>query len=382
MLGTEPTAATGHIQKWVGGELKTQNSKLKTLVGASIALFVFVAGCGKEGMPLPPEIKVAERTTDLTAFQEGGVAVLEWSYPSMTTDGGALTDLEVIQIWRASLPKGQEPPPPVSSQDRQMRRQLLETQGEVIPTLEPEALAEITRGSSLVFRDDLSAWRASAADAEETIIWYGVRTVCCKRRESALSNIVRLLPQLPPDPPAGLQLQAGLDGISLEWTAAGDALVLVERSPDGARWTRVTEEPISETGWLDSEAAQGQSWSYRLRAVSRVEGGGRVIGEPSPPARIDHPDTYPPAKPEGVVCLPEGQRVRVRWQPVAGAAVYELTRQRGETRTEVLAGDHSSVEFTDPKPPLGEITYLVVARDAAGNRSEAASCTVVMGAAP
>jgi hypothetical protein len=339
-------------------------------------------GCGKEGMPLPPEIKVAERTTDLTAYQEGGVAVLEWSYPSMTTDGSALTDLEAIQIWRASLPKGQEPPPPVSSQDRQMRRQLLETQGEVLQTLEPEALAEITRGSSLVFRDDLSAWRASAADAEETIVWYGVRTVCCKRRESALSNIVRLLPQMPPDPPAGLQLQAGLEGISLEWTAAGDTLVLVERSPDGARWTRVTEEPISETGWRDTEAAQGRSWSYRLRAVSRVEGGGRVIGEPSPPARIDHPDTYPPATPEGVVCLPEGQRVRVRWQPAAGAAVYELTRQRGETPPEVLAGDHSSVEFTDAEPPLGEITYLVVARDEAGNRSEAASCVVVMGAAP
>jgi hypothetical protein len=82
------------------------------------------------------------------------------------------------------------------------------------------------------------------------------------------------------------------------------------------------------------------------------------------------------------VCLPEGQQVRVRWQPVAGAAVYELTRRHGEARTKVLAEDHSSVEFTDSKPPLGEITYLVVAKDEAGNRSEAASCTVIMGAAP
>lgn len=333
-------------------------------------------------MPLPPEIKVAERTTDLTAFQEGDEAVLEWSYPSMTTDGGALTDLEGIQVWRASLPKGQEPPPPVSSQDRQMRRQLLETQGEVIQTLDPKALAEITRGSSLVFRDDLSSWRATAADAEETIIWYGVRTVCCRRRESVLSNIVRLLPQTPPDPPVDLQLKAGIEGINLEWTATDGAWVLVERSPDGARWTRVTEEPVSETGWRDTDAAQGQSWSYRLRAVSRVDGGGRVVGEPSQPARIDHPDTYPPTAPQGVVCLPEGQQVRVRWQPAVGAAVYELTRQHAKTRPEVLAGDHSSVEFTDPKPPLGEITYFVVAKDEAGNRSEAASCTVVMGAAP
>jgi len=333
-------------------------------------------------MPLPPEIKRAERTTDLTAYQEGNVAVLEWSYPSLTTDGGALTDLEAIQVWRASLPKGQEPPPPVSSQDREMRRQLLETQGEVIQTLDPTTLAMMTRGSSLVFRDDLSGWRETEADAEETIIWYGVRTVCCRRRESTLSNIVRLLPQTPPDPPTDLQLAAGLEGINLGWSVNDGVSVLVERSPDGARWTTVTEEPISEAEWRDANAPQGQSWSYRLRAVSRVEGGGRVIGEPSQPARIDHPDTYPPNTPEGVVCLPEGQQVRVRWQAVAGAAVYELTRQHGQTRTQVLAIDHSSVEFTDLEPPLGEITYLVVAKDDAGNRSDAASCTVVMGAAP
>ncbi len=60
---------------------------------------------------MPPEIRVAERTTDLTAFQEGDEAVLRWSYPAMTTSGQNLTDIEEIQVWRAALPLGQEPPP-------------------------------------------------------------------------------------------------------------------------------------------------------------------------------------------------------------------------------------------------------------------------------
>jgi hypothetical protein len=40
------------------------------------------------------------------------------------------------------------------------------------------------------------------------------------------------------------------------------------------------------------------------------------------------------------------------------------------------------VEHTDTAPPFGELTYLVVAVDDAGNRSEPASCTVIMGAVP
>ena len=52
-------------------EPKTRNSIFKTLAVISIGLFMFLSGCGKEGPPLPPEIRVAERTKDLTAFQEG-----------------------------------------------------------------------------------------------------------------------------------------------------------------------------------------------------------------------------------------------------------------------------------------------------------------------
>ena len=166
-------------------------------------------GCGKEGPPLPPQIRVAERTTDLTAFQEGDEAVLQWSYPEVTTAGQSLTDVEEIQIWRAALPLGQEPPPPVSPQDRQMRRQLLEGQGEILGALDPEQIAIVTRGSFLVVRDDLAQWRGTVDDPDAYVLWYGVRTVCCRQRESQLSNVVRLEPRAPPDPPTDLGLRAG-----------------------------------------------------------------------------------------------------------------------------------------------------------------------------
>jgi hypothetical protein len=363
-------------------ELKTLCSKLKTQAAISFALLMFFSGCGKEGPPLPPEIRVAERTKDLSAFQEGDEAVLRWSYPAMTTAGQNLTDIEEIQVWRATLPVAQELPPPISPQDRRFRRQLLEAQGGILRTLGPQEIGEATRGPSIVVRDDLEVWRQTIDDPDAVVLWYGVRTVCCRHRESELSNIVRLEPQAPPSPPTDLSLEAGSEGIDVRWTPTAEAKTVVERSRDGSLWTAVTDDAVEGGEWRDKEASQGQAWSYRLRSVIALPGGGKVVGQPSQPARVDHPDTYPPKTPTEVVCLPEGAQVRVRWRGVAGALVYRVSRQHGGEAFEVLADQLGSTEFTDPAPPLGDLSYLVVAEDAAGNRSEAASCEVVMGAVP
>jgi len=365
-----------------GWKFEIRNSKFEIGLAAAVAL-VLLFGCGKEGPPLPPEIRVAERTSDLTAFQEGDDAVLKWSYPSLTTSGDSLTAIESIQVWRATLPAGQEPPPPVSTQDRQLRRQLLEGEGEVVRELSPDELAAITRGADLVFRDDLKRWRQSErAEVSSPVLWYGVRTICCRKRESVLSNVVRLEPQVPPPPPTNLELEASTNGINVGWRQSDDLETLVERSADGAGWTAVTEEPVRGGEWRDAKATQGRSWSYRLRSVRRLEGGGEVIGEPSPPARVDHPDTYPPATPEGVVCLPEGSQVRVRWQAVVGEVTYRVSRHEGPAPAEVLAEGVRVLELIDPSPPLGALRYVVVAVDNAGNESVAVDCAVVMGAVP
>jgi len=352
------------------------------VAGLLVSMFL-ASGCGKQGPPLPPEIRIAERTTDLTAQQEGGVAVLRWSYPSLTTAGESLTDIEAVEVWRAALPKAQEPPPPMTPQDRALQRQLLEAQGEILQRLEPAEIEAATRGSDLVYRDDLVRWREGMTDDPDTVVvWYGVRTICCRKRESDLSNVARLLPTRPPDPPTGLQLNAGAQGVGVQWEEIPGIFVLVERSADGTAWTSVTENPVKGGEWRDERAEQGRAWSYRLRSVAPLEGSGQVVGNPSEPVRIEHPDTYPPATPTEVVCLPEGASVRIRWRLVPGAASYEVARQQAQGPIEVLASGLKTVEFIDNEPLLGEILYLVVASDDVGNSSESASCAVVMGAVP
>ena len=73
-----------------------RTSRSSCLIAGLLAGMITGSGCGKAGAPLPPEIRVAERTNDLTAYQEGEAAVLTWSYPSMTTAGDSLTDVEWI----------------------------------------------------------------------------------------------------------------------------------------------------------------------------------------------------------------------------------------------------------------------------------------------
>ena len=302
----------------------------------------------------------------------------------MTTSGQSLNDIEAIEVWRAELPQGQEPPPPLTAQDRALQRQLLEGQGEVLRRLEPSEIAAVTRGSQLVYRDDLDLWRQSfEGDPGSMVLWYGVRTICCRKRESGLSNVARLLPSKPPDPPDGLALEAGAQGIDVRWRAVPGVLVLVERSARRDRVEiggRATGDKATPGGTL--RRPRDAAWSFRLRSVIQLEGGGRVVGEASPAARVDHPDTYPPDMPAEVVCLPEGARVRIRWQAVSGAAGYEVARRHGGEPASVLISDLTSVEFIDPEPPLGSITYIVVARDEVGNASEPAECSVVMGAVP
>jgi len=338
-----------------------------------LAGFLGATACGREGPPQPPVIRVAERTRDLVVHQEGTEAVLSWTYPSTTTAGGALPDLECIEIWRLGLPPSSEPHG-AAPQQRRLSLQLLTTQGERIARLDRETLERYTRGPKLVFRDDLLAWYKANRDRMPLVLWYAVRSRCCGGRESEFSNIARLVPRTPPEPPPWKGFEVGPGGITLLWEDTGP--VLVERQePDGS-WRRLTPEPVTGGDWEDTGVSQGTTWRYRLRAV-RGTAPALAIGEPGGVLEVPYPDVYPPPPPGSFVCLPEPGLVRLRWEPAPGAAAYRIfRRRRGGSGWTRLAWDFTGgTAFVDRTPPTGEVAYAIKAVDAAGNESEAATCT-------
>lgn len=346
----------------------------------AILMLSMMVGCGRKGPPLPPQIRVADTTRDLDVFQESREAVLTWSYPDITTAGGPLPDLESVEVWRATIPAGREPPD-VTQRDRELRYRLLEAEGELLATLDDAGLDDATRGSKLRFRDDLDLWQEAYGGEERWVVWYAVRSVCCRKRESEFSNIARLVPQLPPEAPARLVVSPEATGIVIAWSPEEGLKTIVERAHADDDWRVVTREPVTDQQWRDEGVEQGERWRYRLRFVRTVDGV-QVIGEPSDPVELEYPDIYPPEVPSNLVCLPEEERVRVRWQSATDAAWYAVSRRVDEGDWELLVEHHRLVTFEDPDPPLGTLVYAVRAVDAAGNEAEPVTCTTLMGAQP
>ncbi len=345
----------------------------------AVAATAVSVGCGIKDPPLPPVIRIAETTRDLHVHQEGRSAVLVWSYPSSTTAGDPLTELESIEVWRAAFNLVEAPPAADNARDRDLNHQLLLSGGERIAVLDHGALDAATRGSTLELRDRIGLWTTASTSDEPQILWYSVRTVCCRGRESALSNIARLAPRAPPEPPTDLAVEPTADGLRLTWTPSDDLPTLIERSSDGDRFTSVGPGPVAAREWVDSGAAQGRAWHYRLRSMLQRDGQPRVVGEPGPAIGLLYADDYPPAVPTELVCLPEGTRVRLRWQAVPDAESYRVVRISGGEAPTVLVSELAATELDDTAPPPGTSIYQVCAIDAAGNRGDAATCTAARG---
>ncbi|MCK5378406.1 MAG: hypothetical protein KAJ78_03335 [Acidobacteria bacterium] len=346
-----------------------------------LAGFAAETGCGRKGPPLPPELRVADTTRDLQVVQDEGTARLKWSYPQMTTAGGPLPDLESVEVWRAEVPLAQEPPAGTTARDRQARWSLLEGRGEIIARLEGEGLDLATRGSNLELEDELDRWLSPAEEEEsgEIVVWYAVRSVCCRGRTSEYSNIVRLIPKAAPPAPDGFEVTAERDGPHLQWIPVEGRRVQVERSDDGQRWTVVNPSPLTDSAWVDVGVAQEHVWFYRLRSVTAAADGTVLrMGAPGPPVQLDFPDLYPPDAPVDLVCLPEGGRVRLRWRAADGATGYSIERRAGQEEAEVLAEAVREVFFLDETPPTGNVTYTVHAVDDAGNHSTESHCRTIV----
>ena len=346
------------------------------------AAVMAATSCGIKNRPQPPLIRVADTTRDLSVFQEGSETVLAWSYPSSTTAGDPLPDLESVEVWRATLLEVDAPPPGENARDRSFNRQLLQSNGELVAALDRAGLDAATRGPMLEWRDDLEAWRRDVPSDEPQVLWYAVRSVCCRGRESALSNIARISPSTPPAAPTELAAEPEAGGIRLTWTPHEELPVLVERSSDGARWLDITPKPLATGEWLDSNAAQNRGWNYRLRSVQTRSGKPRMVGEPGPLVELFYPDIYPPAAPTDLVCLPEGDRVRLRWRAEGETVTFNVSRSVDGGRSTTLADGIRAIQFEDDSPPAGTLTYEVTATDDAGNESEAAICTAARGSDP
>lgn len=181
---------------------------------------------------------------------------------------------------------------------------------------------------------------------------------------------------VPPSSPTGLNADpVSATGAALSWAPPPDADVAsYEVVRNDSIVGRTTSAAFSDTG-----LRAATTYSYTVRAVDTAGNvSANAVALPVT-TTAGTPDASAPTAPTGLVTrvVSPGQ-VRLNWQPGTddvGITGYQVSRDGN------ALGTVPGFSFSDTTVRAGAHTYTVTARDAAGNRSPAASAGVVVPAA-
>ena len=345
---------------------------------------------------------------DLAIEQEGDDAVLSFSFPDRLLTGGPLTDLEGIEVYRVIKPS------PALTAPRQTGRAAGApggTAGELrglgaaarreatnvrlaqeafyrdsqrIAALSLSAIAESTRGATVVYRDPLAPLLTREKSAEPMA--YAVVSVRRNGERSPLSNIVTFTPDVAPGAPELLAPILEEGRVCLEWLPPVKDVLGLPVSVGGYHVYRrplsqeeydapLTSSPVAGTSFVDAAVPSGVPVAYTVRAT--LEKNPKVEGLPAEELPVLLRDVFPPPAPSRVDALSEARLVRLLWDPVDAPdlAGYHVERaERGAPPARLTKELLAEPFFTDQTVlPGRRYRYTVRSVDRWGNESPPSS---------
>jgi len=340
--------------------------------------------------------------SDLAVEQEGAEVVLTFTYPDRLMNGDPLRDVASIEIYRAvdpspalvttrpaarsAAPAGDQAPGSLARREAanvRLAEAAFYREGKRIDALPLAAIAERTRGATIVYRDPLAP--LFAGGTLPATLAYAVVSVRSGGERSPLSNIVAFSPAVPPGPPTILRVTPDQGRICIEWTppetdvigrpaAVGGYRIYRRTLPEEEYEASLNAEPTTGTVFVDTSAPSNAALVYTVRAT--LPGKPKIEGIPAVEAGVDYRDVFPPAAPARLDALPEAGAVRLLWDPVAAPdlAGYVVYRAEGDAGAPARLTEKPIADafFTDTAvQPRRRYRYTVVAVDAAGNASPA-----------
>ncbi len=325
-------------------------------VAVVIALLLPAAGCGKRGIPLPPEPRGPFAPGDVELRQIGGSVLVSFEPPAPRSRSKPSQSVTRAFLVRVELEDRGDAPDP----DRFHRR------GETIRKvdLDPEAA-----GSRVTLVDPFSEDRIRSAGW----FWYGVRVEDRRGRSSPLVVAGSIRPVRPPVRPPAPRTEMTAEGVRLRWAAERSGKekqpVNIYRSLLGRKTGRrpINDSPIAGGEYLDTAVEVGETYRYVLRTVA-----GRnpfQESESSPPAEVHAVDLFPPVPPTRPVAVQEGAAVRLFWDPnqEKDLAGYRIYRKVGDGEWKALPGNLiTGTSWVDQDVSAGNrVAYRVTALDRA-----------------
>lgn len=333
------------------------------LAGTALA-----AGCGKIGDPRPPEPRGPLPPGKVEARQRGEEAVVAFTVPDPR---GARESQQpvVAELLRVSwAPSVQAPRDPDAFRAR----------GTIVNRVEGDPLSSGRR----VFLSDPTIGELPARGVDWTLR-YAVRVRDRRGRPSPLVAAVDLKPSgATGAPPPAPRAEPTADGVRLTWPSDDpEARFNVYRAVgEGDLPERpLNDQPVVGAEYVDRSVAMGETYRYEIRRVL-ADGFPYRESASSAPARVVAEDRFPPAAPQGLVAVQEGEAVRLFWNPneerdVAGYRVY---RDRGGSWEPVGSVVLREAMYLDRDVAPGEtLEYRVTAIDRASPPNEGPPSTSV-----
>jgi hypothetical protein len=344
---------------------------------ASLAVCLALSGCGTEGAPMPPSLKLPDPVTDLAAIRAGNEVSLTWKMPKKNTDKLLLKGSVTVHICR--------------KQDS----------GSCVSVPSNLVLAPDAAGA---FTEDLPPSLAAGGPRSLT---YFVELVNRNGRSAGPSNSAVVLAGQAPTPVANLSAKVIKEGVVLRWTpdSANEAIRLHRKllTPQHEAETKqgpmsAPPEPIEQNFLvdpagmhsnqapdraLDKDIRFGKVYEYRAQRIARVLVDGKTLELASPysdPIRVEVRDVFPPAIPTGLAAVATLAQpgvetaIDLSWQPVTDAdlAGYAVYRREGDGPWQRITPAQPLVPpgFHDTRVQPGHTyRYAVTAIDQGGHES-------------
>ncbi|MDR6806241.1 titin [Dyadobacter sp. BE34] len=166
--------------------------------------------------------------------------------------------------------------------------------------------------------------------APATRYWYRVLAKNTAGK-SGYSNIANATTQdVAPNPPSGLTAVAvSASQIDLKWVdnANNESGYQVERSQNGAAFTKIADLPANVTGYQSTGLAAATSYSYRVRAVNAVGASAYSNTGSAKTQNVPLPDA-----PTNLTAVPTApDLIQLRWaKPTGNATEIVIERAKGE----------------------------------------------------
>ena len=311
---------------------------MNRLLAASAVLWM--AGCGYVGEPLPPLANVPSRVSDLAAVQRGGRVIVQFSIPTLTTEGHPIPG-----PLRLDLRAGPADP------------------------FEENQWAAHARQIPPGAMDGVARYEIPAADWIGKEVIFGVRAVAGNGKQSRWSNFVVVPVVAPLEKPSGVAPIATAQGVHLTWQGRG-ADFRVFRKTDDSGYAPVASVRTPE--WTDTATEFGKRYTYVVQSIVKVDDRREAESDLSEEASIVPRDVFPPAAPRGVQASSAPNSIELNWERNTEADLggYRVYRAEGSGAMEKIAEVSAVPSFSDRTVEHGKTyRYAISAVDQTGNES-------------